>query len=403
MTHFDTTNESGMFRVSFGRQFYYNFAGKNEQVSYPIPLNSVWKEKAETAAVNVLSIPATRAQTASGTGTDNQIVPTSNGLPRTTDNEQSCEPPNKIRRVDENSSGSAGAAGTSCLYWPDTPEACCYVFKSMAGEGTAETPQEAVERQIRLVQSVHEREDSWRNVVVGRDDDNYCTKAEIVEIGQRSTFLCLAYQLAIEHLNRWKWQGCCREACKRLNSLGMTQATSFKTVAEWNAVFRNLESFPHRNLYVQCGKRPLPRLLEIYPDAKDQIISFGVKNLALLTIEGIHDFIVSIVTIPRLACVWQEDQKAATSSANTSRPAISTTVDGNIETAVDSIRQEEGNQELTSAFLKAHGLESISLTTAWHWMRLLNFKYDARKRTSMSKATSAMALLRIARSCASDI
>ena len=125
----------------------------------------------------------------------------------------------------------------------------------------------------------------------------------------------------------------------------MTQATFFKTFAEWNAVFRNLESFPHPNLYVQCGKRPLPCLLEIYPDAKDQIISFGVENLAALTIEeGIHDFIVRIV-IPRLACVWQEDQKAATSSAHTSsRPATST-----IETPIDSIRQEEGNQELTSA------------------------------------------------------
>ena len=167
--------------MSHGQQFYYFFAGKKKQVSYLIPLNSVWKVKAERAAVNVLSIPATRARPASGTCTDNQIVPTSNGLPSTTDNEESCEPPNKIRRVDEHSSGSAGAGGSSCSYWPDSPEAC-YLFKPMAGGSTAETPQEAVERRIRLLQSVHEREDSWRNVVVGRDANNFCTKAEIVEI-----------------------------------------------------------------------------------------------------------------------------------------------------------------------------------------------------------------------------
>ena len=72
----------------------------------------------------------------------------------------------------------------------------------MAGGSTAETPQEAVERRIRLLQSEHKREqDSWRNVVVGRDADNYCTKAEIAEIRPRSTFLCLAYQLALEHMN----------------------------------------------------------------------------------------------------------------------------------------------------------------------------------------------------------
>jgi hypothetical protein len=42
----------------------------------------------------------------------------------------------------------------------------------------------------------------------------------------------------------------------------------------------------------------------MYSDAKDHIVSFGVKNLATLTIEGIHNFIVSIV-IPRLARVWK--------------------------------------------------------------------------------------------------
>ena len=172
--HFNTTNENGVLQVSYGQQFYCYSAWKNKQVSYPIPLNILWKEKAERAAVSVLSIPAAQARPASGSGTDNQVVPTSNGLPITTDNEESCEPPNKIERVDGHS-GFAGA-GTSCLYWPDSPEAC-YLFKpTMARGSTAETPQEAVELRIRLLHSVHERGDSWRNVVVGRDANNYCTK-----------------------------------------------------------------------------------------------------------------------------------------------------------------------------------------------------------------------------------
>ena len=53
-------------------------------------------------------------------------------------------------------------------------------------------------------------------------------------------------------------------------------------------MFRRFECFLHPNLYVQCGKRPLPQLLEVYPDAKDQIVSFGIKNLATLTIESVH-------------------------------------------------------------------------------------------------------------------
>jgi hypothetical protein len=75
----------------------------------------------------------------------------------------------------------------------------------------------------------------------------------------------------------------------------MSQATCYKTVAAWNMTDRQFEGFPHPNPYVQCRKCPLPRLLEVYPDAKDQIASFAIKNLAKLTIEGVHNFIVSKV------------------------------------------------------------------------------------------------------------
>ena len=46
------------------------------------------------------------------------------------------------------------------------------------------------------------------------------------------------------------------------------------------------------------------------------------------------------------------------------------------------LHQEEAHNKdelLIASFLKAHGLESMSFTTAWRWMRLLNFKYDAQK------------------------
>ena len=91
-----------------------------------------------------------------------------------------------------------------------------------------------------------------------------------------------------------------------LNALGMLQARSYKTVAAWNMTYRQVEGFPHPNPYIQCGEQPLPRLLEIFPDAKDQNVSFALKNLAKLTIEGVHDFILSKV-IPRLrGCPYKE-------------------------------------------------------------------------------------------------
>ncbi len=75
---------------------------------------------------------------------------------------------------------------------------------------------------------MHEKEDNWRNDVAGRDDDNVCTKAEICEIRERATFLCYAYQLALEKMNDWLWHDCCKEACKLLNTFGMKQATFYK-------------------------------------------------------------------------------------------------------------------------------------------------------------------------------
>jgi hypothetical protein len=44
------------------------------------------------------------------------------------------------------------------------------------------------------------------------------------------------------------------------------------------------------------------------------------------------------------------------------------------------LHQEEAHDKdklLTASFLKAHGLASMSFTTAWCWTRLLNFKFDA--------------------------
>jgi hypothetical protein len=80
--------------------------------------------------------------------------------------------------------------------------------------------------------------------------------------------LCRAYQFALSPMNQWAWYKCCQEACNELNSLEMMQATCMlQTVAAWNMTFRQREGFPHPDPNVQCRKRPVPRLLDIFPDA----------------------------------------------------------------------------------------------------------------------------------------
>jgi hypothetical protein len=230
-------------------------------------------------------------------------------------------------------------------YWPDSPEAR-QVFPPASSEGSRESAKAAVERRIKLLQTVHENEDSWQNIIVGRDKEIICSKSEIFEIRQQALFLCYVYQVALSKMNGATWHDCCKEACQHLNSLGLYQATFVKTIAKWNMIFRKFESFPHPNPYVKCGKRPLPKLLEAFPVAKDQIVAFGIKHLATrLTIESVHDFILSTV-LPKLTATWVNESSTTVTAVGNTRP-----------------RPEPPTGQVIASFLRAHGLKSMSLTS----------------------------------------
>ena len=327
MSRFDGSNKTGVFHVRFQHRQYYFFTQEKRQVSYPRPLNRAWKEKVLEAAANVLVIPSTRARPAGPLTPDSTMAED--------DNDTTQQPsPNKCPRIKEaveleTDEHHQSSSTNPVLYWPDSPEAR-QVFQPASSSGRSanskrervssspapvgnnvpeyETAKEALQRRIRLLQSANESEDGWRNVILGRDNDYYCSKLEILQIWQRSSSLCCAYKLALSNMNRVTWHDCCKPACQVLNSLGIKQqATFFKSIANWNKVSRKFECFQNPNPYVQGTKRPLPRLPELYPNAKDQFVSFVIKNLGILTIESVHDFIITSI-LPRLTSTWQNDQ-----------------------------------------------------------------------------------------------
>ena len=142
-----------------------------------------------------------------------------------------------------------------------------------------------LEGHIMVLQSVSKTPNGWRNVVIGRDEENLCSQSEIFVVRSRSIILCLAYKTAIQHMNSWTWMQCCSEACRQLNELGVVQATKPRSIQDWNVEFRKSTTFLHPNHIVRCGQRPIPRLFMKYPDAKDQITAFGLGNLTVLTVE----------------------------------------------------------------------------------------------------------------------
>jgi hypothetical protein len=145
------------------------------------------------AAENVLCIvPATRARpraSSSATSTDtSDDVGTNNEEVLNTDN--NLESPSKRQQQED----TASSAIISSLYWPSSPEEY-YLFRPRgyhdrlsSTSAVAEMPQEALERRIQLLHSVYDNKDSWRNVVVGRDADNFCTKAEIAGCNREKHF-----------------------------------------------------------------------------------------------------------------------------------------------------------------------------------------------------------------------
>jgi hypothetical protein len=107
-------------------------------------------------------------------------------------------------------------------------------------------------------------------------------------------------------------------------------------------------------------------------DANDQIVAYAIKNLASLTIEGVHNLIVSKVMIPRLVAVWQKDLSAAA---------------GKTEGNQDN-NPADDNDTVLRSFPCAHRPESMSLITTWQLMRMLGFDHDSRKRASTLMAIS---------------
>jgi hypothetical protein len=70
-----------------------------------------------------------------------------------------------------------------------------------------------LEGHIMDLQSASKTPNGWRNVVLGRNEENLCSQSEIFVVWSRSIILCLAYKTAIQLMNSWTRMQCCRKAC----------------------------------------------------------------------------------------------------------------------------------------------------------------------------------------------
>lgn len=243
MTSFDGLNHTGFFRCEFSHQKYYYSTEKLKQVKSPYPVNDKWKADVDAAIKDILSVPpSTRSRPAAAAELEK-------GGEDSHADEAETEASNKRQKA-----GNpipiipASAQLRQITYWQSTDAMQLFCPGKTADCDVKDTLQQRVKR----LQSANQTEHGWRNVV--DDPDDLCSQHNIFKLRQRSALLCSAYLLALEHMNQWTWHECCKEACSKLNQVGLTQTTSHQTLAQWNMAFRQLERFPNPQLQFRSGK-----------------------------------------------------------------------------------------------------------------------------------------------------
>ena len=162
-------------------------------------------------------------------------------------------------------------------------------------------------------------------------------------------------------MNEWTWvNNCCEKSASDCQHIGYDLTS--KTIAEWNIQFRVHTKFPHPNPTIASGKTTLLPIFDIFPEAKEMIISQCTSNLADMTIQQVHNYIIDEL-IPAL------HQK--------------------VIHELDNITHQ---QTSTHNQAPLHLIESLieyppSPTTIWRWLKTLHFQYDTSKKNILCRWT----------------
>ena len=72
-----------------------------------------------------------------------------------------------------------------------------------------------------------------------------------------------------------------------MSEIGIKVIKNYKTIMQWNRVFRTNEMFPHPNYYIEMGKSDQPVLLETFPEVKLELNKWAKLNITNLNCENI--------------------------------------------------------------------------------------------------------------------
>ena len=162
---------------------------------------------------------------------------------------------------------------------------------------------EVIAYRMETLSTVISKSDGWRLIVENRDSTNMASEHDIWLLRQKAVFLRRLYQIAVEEHPTRTWMDCCQEAVSDCNDIGLAATISWKVLSRWHLTFKHRGLFPHPNPIVASGKKPLPPLLEAFPEVKAAINEFCRKNLEVLTADLLQDFIATKLQLPEVEAV----------------------------------------------------------------------------------------------------
>ena len=194
----------------------------------------------------------------------------------------------------------------------------------------------------------NETESSYFEVIQDGEkiEEDTLTAYEKHLICQKSQLLCLSLNLALENMNKWTWNQCCREAIEMAKKMGVTVAKNPKTIEKWYRNFREKQKF-----CIPLKPKPnLPPFLELNPDVCHTIKEYATSNLSTLSVEMMSEYLHNVV-LPQL-------------------------VENEVKESNEELDQESAREKI----LKQYGLTNICISTVYKWIKKLGFNYEPRKK-----------------------
>jgi hypothetical protein len=276
------------------------------------------------------------------------IVPLGPPLARMATTEQDQDQPPSKRARDESTGMLLERERDKDLqyYWK-SPEAAKLFLgtKTTNGEESPDIEQTMTDR-IRVLKSVQQEVDGWKKIVYTHDVHDACSQSDVFVLRQKSLFLCRAYEVALDKMPFVTWNDCCQQAIEELAVFGFTLATNSRTIATWNQSFRKSSMFPHPNPIVASGLSVENPVFADCPEAKTKLIAYARDNIAHLSVDSLHTYVVDVL-IPFI---------------------VSTTAEEDYDTP-------------SKRMIRRWQIKPPSPVTSWRWLRSCGFAYNASKKS----------------------